>query len=170
MSLYAVCQQMGGMLRNVETWLDDAEEYAKQREFDPDVLLQMRLHPDMRPLVFQIQSAADAVKLAFARLTGKDAPVHEDNEATLADVRARLRSVQDYLATFTEADFDGAATRLVRVSFAPPGKQLRGENYLLQFAQPNFYFHITTAYGLLRHAGVKLGKRRFIQHVTFEDA
>lgn len=170
MSLYAACTQMQKTLAYMTSWLDDAVGYAGEREFDPELLLAMRLSPDMRPLMFQLQSASDAVKLAFARLSGKDAPVHEDNQTTLAEIRTRMASVSDYLATFSPSDFEDAEDRWLTLSFLPEGKKIRAERYLFEMAQPNFFFHATTAYAILRHNGVKLGKRRFIQTLTLEDA
>ena len=170
MSLYIAVRQMGSLLKNLETWLDDAVEHAKLREYEPDVLLGMRLSPDMQPLVFQIRQACDHAKLAAARLAGREPPKHPDTETTLAEIRARLASVREYLATFEEKDFVGAEERLLQGRFVPEGKRVRGVHYFYEYAQPNFYFHATTTYALLRHAGVKLGKRRFIQSVQLEDA
>ncbi|MCB9596971.1 MAG: DUF1993 domain-containing protein [Sandaracinaceae bacterium] len=161
---------MLAMLKNLDTWIDDAVAYAGDREFDPNVLLTLRLHADMHPFTFQVQAATDAAKFAFARLAGKEAPSHPDTETTLEELRARLRSVIEYLEGFGPDDFEGAGERVVKLSFLPPGKVMLAGDYLTEMAMPNFFFHVTTAYALLRHAGVKLGKRRYIQTLTLQDA
>lgn len=170
MTLFIAATQMAKTLSYADTWLDEAVAYAAERGSDPELLLAMQLHPEMYPLMLQLQSAADAVKFAFARLGGKEAPVHADDEESLADIRARLASIAEYVATFSEEDFEGAEGRMLTLSFLPEGKVLRADRYLYEMAQPNFYFHVTTAYGILRQAGVKLGKRRFIQTLSIEDA
>ena len=111
----------------------------------------------------QVQSACDSAKFTAARLTGKDAPAHADEEKTFEELRARVAKVTTYLATFSEKDFDGADTRKVALPFLPGGKKgALGLDYLVHFAQPNFFFHIVTAYAILRHNGAKLGKMDFI--------
>jgi hypothetical protein len=122
----------------------------------------------MFPLVGQIQSACDGAKFVAARLSGKEAPKHPDTEQTLDEIRARIRSVLDYLSGFKESDFEGADERLVPLGFMP-GKGLRAADYLHEMALPNTYFHLTTAYGILRHAGVELGKMDFLGGANFKD-
>jgi len=157
------------MLGNVERWLDAAVASGKSRSFDPELLLQTRLAPDQFPLVRQVQSACDTAKLAAARLAGVIAPSHPDTETTIEQLRTRLRSVAAYLATIDRAQVDAGADRPITLPWAP-GKLLRGEDYLVQFALPNFFFHITTTYAILRHNGVSLGKSDFIGSLPFKDA
>ena len=169
MSLHdASVPQLKKMLGNLDQWLEAAVAHAQKKSFDPSVLLAARLAPDQYPLTRQIQSACDAAKLACARLTGKEAPKHPDTEQTVDELRARIRACVSYLDTFTAADFEGAATRLVDLSFMP-GKALRGTDYLNELALPNFYFHATTAYAILRHNGVPLGKASFIGSLKLVD-
>ena len=156
------------MLRNLRAWLEQAKTFAGQLEFEPDVLLSYRLAPNQFPLLRQIQICCDTAKLTAARLTGKDAPSHADDQTTIDELLTRIDDVTTYLSGFAAADFDGAAERLIALPFAP-GKGARGAEYYRSFAQPNFYFHITTAYALMRHAGVPLGKRGFIGHLEIED-
>ena len=150
-------------LRNLRHVLETGERYAEEKQIAPDVMLQTRLIPDMFPLVRQVQSACDAAKFAASRLTGKEAPAHPDTETTIDELHARIAKVTDYLGTFTEKDFENAATRKVPLPFIPGGtKGMVGANYLFQMGGPNFYFHVTTAYAILRHNGVELGKRDYI--------
>jgi hypothetical protein len=166
MSLYeSSAPQLKKMLTQLDTWLDTATEHAKKKSFDPNVLVQARLAPDQYPLVRQVQSACDTAKFACARLTGKDAPKHPDTEQTVDELHARIRSVTSYLDTFKAADFAGAETRAVELPFLE-GKKIVGERYLCEMALPNFYFHLVTAYAILRHNGVDLGKRDFIGSLT----
>src|SRR5690606_1659362 len=131
-------------------------------------LLQARLAPDQFALLRQIQAACDNAKFAAARVAGKQPPVHEDTETTFEELRARIRSVVDYLRTYTEADFEGAADRIVPFWFIP-GKALTGQDYLTEYSVPNFYFHVTTAYAILRHNGVELGKIDYIGSLNLRD-
>lgn len=149
------------MLQNVARWLDKAEAHAKSKSFDPNVLLQMRLAPDQYPLVRQIQAACDGAKFGAARLSGKEAPSHPDTEQTLEEIRARLGKVVAYLETFSAKDFEGAGERKVLLPFLE-GKHMVGDDYLVEMVVPNLFFHLTTTYAILRHAGVDLGKRDFL--------
>jgi hypothetical protein len=161
MSTYETIAQFAKMLRNLDAWLQAGAAYAQTKGFDPQVLAQARLAPDQYALVQQVQSACDAAKYAAAYLAGQKAPSHPDTEQTLDELRGRLRTCLSYLDTFTASDFEGADARPV----APPwmeGKSIRGDRYLARIAVPNFYFHVTTAYAILRHNGVALGKRDFI--------
>ena len=169
MSLYtASAPQLAKMLKSLDRWLTLASEQAKERSFDPAVLLVARLAPDQYTLMRQIQSACDAAKFAAARLTGKEAPKHPDTEQTLDEIRARIAAVVSYLDTFTAADFEGASQRDIALPFLE-GKVMRGTDYLNEMVLPNFYFHVTTAYAILRHNGVKLGKIDFIGGLTLRD-
>ncbi|HVU00445.1 MAG TPA: DUF1993 domain-containing protein [Polyangiaceae bacterium] len=168
LSLYdASIPQLTKMLANLETWIDEAVEYAKTRNFDPNVLLEARLAPDQFALVKQIQSSADQAKFCAARLTGKEPPKHADTEKTLDELRIRLRAVREYLGTFKREEFEGAEKREIRLPFLE-GKVLSGQNYLFELLMPNFYFHVTTAYAILRNNGVALGKMPYLGALTFE--
>jgi hypothetical protein len=162
MSLYeASVPQFKKMLLNLDRWLDLAVSYAQTKSFDPATLLTARLAPDQYPLVRQIQSACDGAKFAAARLTGKEAPKNPDTEQTLDEIRTRIKTTTAYLDTFAAADFAGAETRPIALPFLE-GKILDGHDYLFEMVIPNFYFHVTTAYAILRHNGVGLGKMDFI--------
>ncbi len=166
---FSTVQQMNATLGALEAWLDEATTFAKSKnDFDPDVLLSMRLAPDQYPLVRQIQAACDAAKFCAARTAAKDPPAHPDEEKTLEEIRARLRTVREYLGTFVATDFDGADARVVPLGFMP-GKGLAGADYVRQLATPNFYFHVGMTYAILRHAGVNLGKRHFIPDLALRD-
>ena len=154
-------RQPAKMLQNLERWLEKAVLHAESRSYDPAVLLAARLAPDQFPLLKQIQGACDAAKFAAARVAGKQAPSHPDEEKTLDEIRARLRACRDYLATFRAEDFAGAEERSVELPFLP-GQPLSAIAYLNEMALPNFYFHVVTAYAILRHNGVDLGKRDYI--------
>jgi hypothetical protein len=162
MSLYeASVPQFKKMLGNLDKWLEAGVAFAQKKSFDPSVLLAARLAPNQYALTRQIQSACDSAKFPVARLTGKEAPKHPDTEQTVEELRKRIRLVQEYLDTFSVADFAGAAEREIALPFLE-GKLLLGRDYLTEMALPNFYFHVTTAYGILRHLGVELGKMDFI--------
>lgn len=169
MSLHdASVTQMSKMLRNLEGWLDKAEAHAKAKGFEVDVLVGARLAPDQYALVRQIQASCDNAKFTAARLAGVQAPSHPDTETTFAELHARIRSTLAFLETVTPEQFAGAAEREVLLPFIP-GKGAKGADYLVDLALPNFYFHVTTAYAILRHNGVSLGKLDFIGHVRLHD-
>jgi uncharacterized protein len=154
-------------LRVVDKWLDKAIAYADVKKFDPEVLMSARLAPDQYAFVSQIQSACDQAKWCCAKLCGKEGPSHPDTEKTIADVRARTKTVTDYLATFKREDFAGAEERMVRHGYFPQGKGMRGGDYLDHVALPNFHFHVTTAYAILRHNGVAVGKMDYMTELPF---
>ena len=169
MSLYeSSVPQLKKMLANLDAWLAKGEAYAQKKAFDPNVLLGARLAPDQYPLTRQIQAACDAAKFAVARLSAKEAPKHPDTETTMAELHARIQSVIAFIGTVPAADFAGAETRKVPLSFMP-GKGLSGPDYLFEMALPNFYFHATTAYAILRHSGVDVGKMDFIGSINLLD-
>ena len=169
MNVYeASIHQFKKMLTQLDKWLEASVAYAQKKSFDPNVFVTARLAPDQYPLVRQVQSSCDSAKFAASRLTGKEAPKHADTEQTIDELRARIRSCVSYLETFTAADFAGSETRKVELSFLE-GKFLLGSDYLAEMATPNFYFHVTTAYAILRHNGVELGKRDFIGSLSTKD-
>lgn len=168
MSYTTTISQVTKMLENLDRWLTAGEEHAKKKSFDPAVLLAARLAPDMYPLTRQVQAACDAAKFAAARLTGKTPPAHPDTETTMEELHARVRAVVEYLKTFHAADYEGADSRMVPLAFMP-GKGMKGNDYLCEMALPNFYFHITMAYGILRHNGVDVGKRDYIGSIALQD-
>ena len=152
-------RQLGAVL----AWLDKAEAHAAARKFDTTNYLQLRLAPDMLPFVSQIRIASDAAKSGVARLAGADAPKFEDNEATFAELRARVQKTLDYVASVPAASIDGSEARAITVPMRNrDALQFSGEAYLKHWALPNFFFHISMAYALLRHAGVELGKGDFL--------
>jgi hypothetical protein len=165
---YASILQMKKMLVGLDKWLEKAIDYAKGKSFEPVVLLNCRLIADMYPLVRQVQSCCDTAKFAAARLSGQEAPKHPDTEQTIDEIRARIRACVDYLETFKESSFAEADKRLVSLSFIPD-KVLLGSDYLVEMVLPNFYFHVTTAYDILRHNGVDVGKMDFIGSLTMRD-
>jgi hypothetical protein len=162
MNVYeASVPQLKKMLENLERWLAASVEHAQARSFDPNVFVASRLAPNMFTLARQVRSACDGIATGTARLAGKEAPKLPEPEQTIDDLRARIRACVAYLDSLAEADFAGADTR----AFALPileGKTMSGSAYLTEMVLPNFYFHVTTAYAILRHNGVELGKRDFL--------
>jgi hypothetical protein len=150
------------MLGNVTSWLDKAEAHATAKKFEPSVYLTARLAPDMLPLPQQIQIACDAAKFCVARLAGVEAPPFADDEKTLADLRQRLRKTVDYLQSVPGSQIVGSDAKEISVPRRTGPITMSGEAYLKHFALPNFFFHVTTAYALLRHNGVELGKMDFL--------
>ena len=142
--------------------LDKAEAHAAARKFDPTNYLGMRLAPDMFPLVRQVQSFCDNAKNAPSRLAGVTAPSFEDSEATFAELRARIVRTLDYLKTLDPKAIDAGVDRDVVFPLGPRKVRMQGGTYLVHFVLPNFYFHLTTAYDILRSAGVEIGKRDFL--------
>jgi hypothetical protein len=158
---YETFGQMKKSLGQLEKWLDAAAAFAEARSFDPKVFLGLRLAPDQFAFARQVQATCDVTKLAASRLSGKDAPTHADTEQTLDELRARIRSVIDYLDGFSAKDFETAATRVVTQP-RWEGKTMTGADYFLEHALPNFFFHLTHAYAILRHNGVNVGKRDYL--------
>jgi uncharacterized protein len=150
------------MLGNLLAWLDKAVAHAAARRFDTTVLLGTRLAPDMLPFTNQIQIACDAAKFAVARLAGVDAPKFADTEATLDELRERIRKTLDFIGSVPAARFDGSETRDITVPRRDGAVTLKGEAYLKHFVLPTFFFHVTTTYALLRHNGVDLGKADYL--------
>lgn len=150
-------------LGNMLGWLDKAEAHAKARQFDPTNYLGLRLAPDMLPFVSQIRIASDTAKGCLSRLAGAEVPKWADDEASLDDLRQRIRRTIDHVRSFTPAQIDGSESREIVLPLRNR-EPLRydGETYLKQFALPNFFFHLTVAYALLRHAGVEIGKADYL--------
>ena len=143
-------------------WLDQAPAHAEARKFDPANYLGLRLAPDMLPLTRQVQIATDGAKGCVARLAGLEVPKWDDNEATLDEVRARIRKTIDYVQSVPAAQIDGSEAREIVLAMRQGELRFTGEAYLLGFVLPNFYFHATTLYALLRHSGVAVGKSDFL--------
>ncbi|MGB3811850.1 MAG: DUF1993 domain-containing protein [Shinella sp.] len=142
--------------------LDKAEAFAEEKKIKPEVLVNARLAPDMLSLAGQIQRMSDTAKGAASRLTGSDAPSFPDDETTLADLRARIEKTVAYLASVPQSAFEGAAERTVVLKTRQQEVSYKGKDYVLTFAVPNFYFHLTTAYAILRHNGVAVGKLDYL--------
>lgn len=166
MTLFPLVLEMKKLLGHMNAWIDKAEAHATAKGYDASTLLQARLAPDMFPLVRQFQNACDSAKFAAAFTAGKEPPSHPDVEASFSELRTRIRSVIDYLGTFTEADFENTDAREVK---RPrwEGKAMRATDYLVEQGLPNFLFHVNMAYALLRHNGVELGKRDYIGQLSF---
>ena len=168
MSIYPFILEMKKLLRSLDGCIDKAAAHASAKKFDPNVLVQARLAPDMFAFARQVQSTCDQAKYAASRLAGREPPSHPDTEQTLDDLKKRIATVVAYLDGFSEKDFEGIADR----SVARPhweGKSLTALHYFVEHAQPNFYFHLTTAYAILRHNGVDVGKRDFIGQLTWRS-
>lgn len=149
-------------LTNMQAWLDKALGEGK----DEAALMEARLAPDMRPFPAQFQMASDSAKGAVARLAGVDAPSMPDTEASFAELKVRCQRTIDFIQSVDRSAFDGAEDRQVELKFPNGyGYQFTGRNYLTAFALPNFFFHVTTAYALLRADGVSVGKPDFLQHL-----
>lgn len=150
-------------LSNLLHCLNKAEANAAARKFDPNVFVQTRLAPDMLPFAAQIRIACDAAKNGTARLAGIEAPKFDDNEATFAELQARVRKTLDWLATVPASAIDGReAAEIIFPVGRDKTRTMAGEAYLKHWALPNLFFHITTAYALLRHNGVDLGKADYL--------
>jgi uncharacterized protein len=162
-------RQFARTLRNLDAILGKAITYAETRKFDPNNFITARLFPDMLPFAAQIRIACDSAKAAAANLSGKEAPKHEDNETTFAELRGRIGKCLAYLDSFKEADF--AATSGATMIKLPnhPGKGLLAEEYLLARQIPNFYFHVVTAYALLRAGGVDVGKKDYLGQLDVKE-
>jgi uncharacterized protein len=166
---YHVIAQCTQSLKNVEIWLDRAEQFAVGKKFDVGVLMNSRLAPDMKNFIYQIQSACDYLKAAAAWLSGQTPPKHEDSEKTIDDVRGRIRKTIAFAESVMEAQYAGASERSVSLSWER-GKIIFGQDYLLQISIPNIYFHTSIAYAILRHQGVDLGKMDFLGAMNFVAA
>lgn len=167
MSTHQTVLEIKKLLRNLDAILEKAAAGASARKFDVSVLLHSRLAPDMFPLISQVRLACDHAKWAAARTAGKESPSHADKEQTVDELRARIADVVSFMDGFTAADFAGADDR--RVSLPRwEGKSMSASEYLLEYALPNFFFHYTTAYAILRHNGIELGKRDYLGSLSMK--
>lgn len=158
---YEMFGQFRKSLQQLDGWLGAAAELAQARTFDPNVFLGLRLAPDQFAFARQVQTTCDTAKVAAARLSGKEAPSHADDQKTLDQLRERVRLAGAYLESFSAHDFASAATRVVTQP-RWEGKVMSGADYFREHALPNFYFHLTHSYAILRHNGVSLGKRDYL--------
>ncbi len=150
------------MMTNLAAVLEKAAQHAEDRKFDPEVIFGARLAPDMFPLSRQVQIASDTAKLGAARLAGAEAPPWEDSEKTLAELIGRAKKTAAYLGTLTPKQFEGAEERTIRWKTRSTERSMQGLPYLLHQMLPNLHFHCTTAYDILRHNGVELGKMDYL--------
>lgn len=153
------------MLTNLSVLLDKAQAHADAAKYDVGALLSARLFPDMFSLTRQVQLCTDFTKGACARLAGLEVPRWEDTEASIADLQARIRKALDYVASFSPAQFEHAAERSIELKTPAGNFHFTGNSFVQNWALPNFYFHVTTAYNLLRHNGVPVGKLDFLGKV-----
>jgi hypothetical protein len=151
-----------GMLKNLSAWLDKAESHAAAKKFEPAVYLATRLAPDMLPFTAQVQIACDTAKFLVARLSGVEAPKFDDAEASLADLRARVRATLEFIQSVPADQVDGTEAKEVSLPRRSGPIVMTGEAYLKHFALPNFFFHVTMVYALLRHNGVEIGKMDYL--------
>lgn len=155
------------MLNNLNHLIEKSETYAQTKKFEMDVLLNSRLAPDQFHLIRQVQMVCDTAKLGVSRLTGKEAPSHADTEKTLADVKERISSTVNYLKTFTAKDFESADAKQIKTP-RWEDNYLTGFDYVQHHVIPNFYFHMTTVYSILRHNGVDVGKKDYLGAMPFK--
>jgi len=156
------------MLQSLNHLLSKGAKYAIEHGISEETLLGNRLAPDMFPLAKQIQIATDGAKGCVARLCGIEAPVMEDTETTVAELHERIAKTLTFIESITPSHFDGAEKRKVVLKYFP-GKHFLAQDYLTQYALPNFFFHMTTAYGLLRSMGVDIGKADYIGHLNLQN-
>jgi hypothetical protein len=167
---YLVIRQFARTLKNLDACLVKAQKYAETRGFDVNNMVQSRLAPDMLPFVAQVRIACDNAKMAAANLAGKPAPKHEDTETTFEELRARIGKALAFLDGCTEADFAKVTPEQVIKLHYPAGKALRANDYLVGRQIPNFYFHVATAYDILRSNGVDVGKMDYLGELPLIDA
>ena len=148
-------------LKNLDALLDKAIAYEAEKKLKPEVLAASRLFPDMLPLSFQVQSTADRVKFTLARLTGKTPPAWDDTEKTLPELKERIKKALDYAETFTEAELDGTETKTLELTYRGNTHTVNALEHVTLNAVPQVFFHVTTAYNILRENGVVIGKRDF---------
>ena len=162
-SLYqASAPRFANTLKNLSTILDKAQAHCEAKKIDPLAITSFRLFPDMFPLNRQIYIATDTAKGAVARLAGIEIPKYEDTEQTLAELKARIARTVDFVMSVPAAKIDGSADKDISMKIGGKDTVIKGGQYLLGHAYPNFYFHSTTAYNILRHNGIEVGKRDFL--------
>jgi hypothetical protein len=166
---YLAIRQFARSLKNLDTLLSKAEQYATKRGFDVNNYLNARLSPDMLPFVAQIRIACDNAKTAAANLSGKPAPKHEDTEKTFEELHARIGKALAFIDSLSEADFAKTTPETPIKLMFPPNKSLRANDYLLMRQIPNFYFHVVTAYDILRQGGVEIGKQEYLGELPLID-
>jgi hypothetical protein len=149
-------------LTNLKGILEKGAAHAQAKKIDDAVFVNARLFPDMLPLSGQVQIASDMARGTIARLTGSEPPAWEDNEKTMADLIARVDKTLEYLKSFAQSKIDGTEAAQIKRKIRGQERTFTGLNYLLQFSMPNFYFHTATAYGILRHSGLEIGKLDFL--------
>jgi hypothetical protein len=149
-------------LNNLSSMLAKAEQQAKAKGYDPAVLLSARLAPDMFPLTKQIQIATDNAKGCVARLAGQQIEAIEDTETTFAELQARIKKVLGIVESYKPEQFEGSEAREITIKIPNMELKFSGLDYVNQWAMPNFYFHVTMAYAILRHNGIELGKKDFL--------
>ncbi|MBR0939041.1 DUF1993 family protein [Bradyrhizobium jicamae] len=163
---FDVVSQCTKNLANLLTCLDRAGQHAAAKKFDVAVLMSSRLAPDMQDFTYQVQSACNYIKAAAAWLSGQTPPKHEDNERTIDELRARIKKTIAFVESVPAEQYANASEQKIRLSWAP-GKFLSGQDYFLQMTIPNTYFHIATAYAILRHNGVDIGKQDYLRPINF---
>lgn len=163
-----VVEQFSRSLNNLKNILKKAQTHAQERKFDENLFLQSKLATDMFPLARQVQIVCDTAKLSCSRLSGTTAPAFPDEEKTITELLARVDKTLDYIKTFATNDFKGYENQ--KISFHwNPGKHIMGHDYVLSYALPNFYFHLTTAYAILRSSGVHLGKGDYLGEMQWKS-
>ena len=150
------------ILNSLHTILGKAEAHIADKKIDPNALLQYRLFPDMLPFTRQVQIACDFAKGAAARLGGLDVPSYDDKEVTFAELKARIEKTLAYIDSVPQDAIEGSETRAITTGGGEKTKHFTGQTYLFHYALPHFYFHATTAYDILRHNGVEVGKKDYI--------
>jgi len=166
LSMYQACTPVfTRALTNLSAIFDKAEAHATTKKIDQSVFMAARLAPDMLALPRQVQIASDTARRTVARLSGQEAPPLEDNEASFADLKARIAKTIDYMKTVSASQIDGSEERSIAMKVGGNDIKFTGRDYLLGFAMPNFFFHVTTAYNILRHNGVEIGKMDFLGRV-----
>lgn len=165
---YLITEQFTRSLEALNNILIKAEDHAKERGFDPNAFLELRLAPDMFKFSRQVQIVTDLAKGAIARLTNNPAPTFEDKDTTIQELKTRIGKTIEYIATAKPEDFNGYESKVASFPWYP-GKGLEGRDYLVSHAIPNFYFHISMTYALLRQHGVKLGKADFLGNQNWKN-
>ncbi len=159
---HASVPRIENMLKSLLHILDKAEKHAADKKWNEAALTQFRLYPDMLPMAKQVQIASDTAKGVLARLAGVEAPVYEDNEQSLAELKERVNKTIAYVQGFTPAQIDGTEDKAIVTKRGDKETHYKGMQFLLGHAMPNLYFHITTTFAILRHNGIEIGKRDYL--------